>query len=54
MNEGVRYCWRCDAPITKERPGTSMPKESGSAGGTVVWWHIKCPQPPTFVRRTTW
>ncbi|MEU1022745.1 hypothetical protein ABZ366_11775 [Streptomyces sp. NPDC005904] len=52
MSEGVRLCWRCDAPITRECPGTSMPKESGSAGGAVVWWHVRCPQPSAFVRRT--
>ncbi|MEU1025773.1 hypothetical protein ABZ366_27605 [Streptomyces sp. NPDC005904] len=53
MSEGTRFCWRCDAPITKERPGTSMPKESGSVGGAVVWWHTgDCPQLAAFVRRT--
>ncbi|MEU1128337.1 hypothetical protein ABZ383_00475 [Streptomyces sp. NPDC005900] len=52
MSEGVRFCWHCDAPITKGCPGTSMPKESGSAGGAVVWWHIKCPRLPAFVGRT--
>ncbi|MEU1021910.1 hypothetical protein ABZ366_07395 [Streptomyces sp. NPDC005904] len=52
MSEGIRYCWRCDAPSTKERPGTSMPQESASAGCDTIWLHTKCPRLPTFVRHT--
>ncbi|MEU1022976.1 hypothetical protein ABZ366_12960 [Streptomyces sp. NPDC005904] len=52
MTEGVRYCWRCDTPITKEHPGTSAVKASISADGATVWLHTKCPRLPTFVRRT--
>ncbi|MGW0537792.1 hypothetical protein [Streptomyces sp. NPDC003032] len=51
MSEGVRYCWRCDAPITKEWPGTSVVKVSMSAGGAVIWIHKECPKPPAFVIR---
>ncbi|MEU1022971.1 hypothetical protein ABZ366_12935 [Streptomyces sp. NPDC005904] len=52
MSEGVRYCWRCDAPITKEHPSTSAVKASTSVGGATVRLHTKCPRLPTFVRRT--
>ncbi|MFF8657028.1 hypothetical protein [Streptomyces huasconensis] len=44
MSEGIRYCWRCDKPITKEHPGTSAVKVSISAGGAVIWLHKKCPR----------
>ncbi len=51
MSEGVRYCWRCDAPITEKHPGTSAVKVSISAGGAVIWLHKECPRLPPFVIR---
>ncbi|MEU1022206.1 hypothetical protein ABZ383_18395 [Streptomyces sp. NPDC005900] len=51
MSEGVRYCWRCDAPITAKHPGSSAVKVSVSAGGAVIWLHIECPRLPAFVTR---
>ncbi|MFF8658033.1 hypothetical protein [Streptomyces huasconensis] len=52
MSGVVRYCWRCDEPITKERPGTSAVKVSISAGGAVVWLHKKCPKRPELAIST--
>ncbi|MFF8656841.1 hypothetical protein [Streptomyces huasconensis] len=51
MSEGVRYCCRCDAPITLKHPGTATAKISMSAGGAVLWLHEKCPKRPPFVIR---
>ncbi|MET9545709.1 hypothetical protein ABZY36_10425 [Streptomyces sp. NPDC006627] len=52
MSEGVRYCGRCDMPITKQHPGMSTAKNSLSGGGAVVWIHTgRCPAPPPLTRR---
>ncbi|MFH8562815.1 hypothetical protein [Streptomyces sp. NPDC017988] len=52
MSEGVRFCCRCDKPITQEHPGKSMVMISISVGGAVLWWHKKrCPERPRFVSR---
>ncbi|WP_162933583.1 hypothetical protein [Streptomyces alfalfae] len=52
MSEGVRFCWHCDEPITKEWPGKEIAGHSPSAGGAQITVHVKCPRMPAYVRRT--
>ncbi|WP_159043916.1 MULTISPECIES: hypothetical protein [unclassified Streptomyces] len=52
MSEGTPLCWRCDQPITTDRPGREYAKISISAGGAQILLHDECPKLSAFVRRT--